>query len=229
MTGSDNGDYVFKEGRGGLEFVGDFEGLYKNVADPWQQSGHRHGGAMADYYLHSRTRLVAAVRALMRGRVIEGLEVGCGHGHVVNALQHMTVPSTWTGIDISPTAIAMANNLYPKCKFGICDFTRKVETDFAPASFDVIVLGQVLWYVLTSLETVIVNSRTLLKQAGLLVISQAFLREQRYGKELIDGFEGTIHYFLTHHSNSFKLIEAQLDDSQKYLHDDGLIVLRKRP
>ena len=33
-----NNDFVFKEKNGGLEFIGDFNSLYKNIDDPWHQS-----------------------------------------------------------------------------------------------------------------------------------------------------------------------------------------------
>jgi hypothetical protein len=36
-------DYVFKNNGEELVFVGDFEGLYKNDSDPWNQSGSFRG------------------------------------------------------------------------------------------------------------------------------------------------------------------------------------------
>ena len=36
-------DYIFKKNGNKLEFVGDFDGLYKSEKDPWYQSNETSG------------------------------------------------------------------------------------------------------------------------------------------------------------------------------------------
>ena len=52
-----NNDFVFKEIGGKLEYVGDFDSLYKNVDDPWYQSCQTDE-PIKHYYKFSRDRLI---------------------------------------------------------------------------------------------------------------------------------------------------------------------------
>lgn len=217
--------FVFKNRvDGGLEFVGDFEGLYKQSEDPWGQSGARDD--IAPYYEFSRQRLATALLAHTAGSPLRGLEIGCGHGHVTDFLRK-TVGGSWTGIDISNTAVLKARELYSECAFYTSDIRGALP--FPPSavgSFDAVILNQVLWYILGKLDDAVRNTVRLVKLDGVLVISQAFLRKQLYGKDVIDGFAGAVRYFAEKHSN-LRLIESAYDDTEQFLHHDGLLVFRK--
>ncbi len=220
--------FVFRERQDKrLEFVGDFEKLYKTDPDPWNQSG-AEAGPMAQYYLWSRSRLLVTVQSHFHTfpTPFRGLEVGCGHGHVLSMLSDLTGPSKWVGMDVSRTAINAARTLFPKRQFVVGDIRKPIEGSF---SFDVIVLGQLLWYVLDDLSYVIDNCYSALNDGGLLIISQALLREQRYGKEVIDGFYGLLDLFLKNPfcANRFRVIDLRYDDTNKYIHHDGILGLRK--
>jgi SAM-dependent methyltransferase len=219
------GDIFKDDGKGGLEFVGDFDGLYVRCSDPWGQGGTRED--IASYYSFSRHRLAMALTALV-GRS-EGcrLEIGCGHGHAMNAVAK-AIGGTWTGIDISHEAVKRARELYPEHRFHTSDIRGGLP--FPPSSvgrFDVVILSQILWYILDRPKPAIANAIRLTRTGGLLVVSQAFLRKQLYGTEIIDGFAGALAWFATVFPQELALIESRYDDTETFIHHDGLLIFRK--
>lgn len=224
MTVLDN-SFVFREdASGNLEFVGDFEGLYKAEKDPWEQSADSDEYAIRRYYQNSRIQLLAALRRRVNGSGVRGLEIGCGHGHVVDCLASLTTNTTWHGADISSTAIARARELYPQHTFFTADITESIRVSIR---YDIVVLGQLLWYVMHEMDRVVENCANALVPSGLLVVSQAFLTSpQRYGRQYIDGFDGAVRALLRY--PNFYLLEARYEDRLGLAHNDGLIILRKR-
>lgn len=214
-------DYIFKgDGLGNLEFVANFDGLYRDVADPWEQSAVE--GAFVDYYVASRSRLLWSLRNHMKGvDDFSGLEVGCGLGYVTEILG-----AGWEGMDVSPVAIARARELFPNITFHIGDITAKDALVGYNAQYSVVVLGQVWWYILHALQDAVDNCARLLRPGGLLVVSQAFLREQRYGTDVVHGFNGALDWFLDREVE-WQIVEAYYEDKRPGPHQDGLIILRK--
>jgi len=209
----------------GLEFVGDFEGLYQRCDDPWGQGGTRED--IASYYSFSRHRLAMALTAHVGRSQGCRLEIGCGHGHAMNAVAK-AIGGDWTGIDISPTAIEQAKALYHEHNFFVADITGGLP--FPPSSvgkFDVVILSQILWYILPKLDDAVKNAIRLTKLGGLLVISQAFLREQLYGKDVIDGYLGALRVLDDRFADRLALIESHYDDTEQHVHHDGLLIFRK--
>jgi SAM-dependent methyltransferase len=91
--------------------------------------------------------------------------------------------------------------------------------------YDVVILNQLLWYILESLSETFENCFSILKPNGRIIISQAFLQApQKYGKDICDGFYGLISYLSDHR---FNIEYSQLDDSNSFVHNDGLIILKK--
>ena len=75
-------EFVFRElPSGKLEFIGDFEGLYQNVSDPWEQSADK--GDMSVYYKRSRNRLIENIDPKNNQKI---LEIGCGLGFTTKLL-----------------------------------------------------------------------------------------------------------------------------------------------
>jgi SAM-dependent methyltransferase len=219
-------EHVFKKTDSGLlEFIGDFEGLYKAHQDPWGQSG-LYSDEMSKYYCYSRSQLSGVlqryVRSVEKGAYVRGLEVGSGHGHVVDMLATCT-GIDWDGMDISQTAVDQAAKNYPNSGF----FTGDITTPFLfKRKYDAIVLGQILWYILQSLPTVFDNCRQGISEGGILVLSQAFLvGEQKYGTEVANGFWGTLE-ILTH-VEGFRMVYCRYEDSLGLHHHDGIFVLRR--
>lgn len=220
-----SGGIIFDEtGDGDLRFVGDFEGLYQRDADPWGQSGDRADNA--SYYRFSRHRLAMALLGHIGNSQGCRLEIGCGYGHAMNAVAKAT-GGDWTGIDISKTAIDKARELFPAHAFHVSDICGGLP--FPPSAvgkFDVVIMSQLLWYILEKLDAATMNAIRLTRLGGLLVVHQAFLRDQRYGRETIDGFAGALRYF-TERFPQLRLIEARYDDTEAHIHHDGLLIFRK--
>lgn len=219
-------EHVFAERNGKLEFVGDFDALYREERDPWGQSAE--SGDMAAYYEVSRSNLAGAIsRHIKRiaGFRWRGLEIGCGHGWSTNHLAKTGLE--WTGLDISETAISKAREIHPFHEYFHGD-VRDYDCSLGRVnSYDVVVLSEILWYVLERLDDVMANATRFCVPGGLLCVSQAFLKgKQRYGTEIANGFHGALKLFLEHHP-SLTLIEATYDDSNSLAHNHGLMIFRK--
>jgi SAM-dependent methyltransferase len=216
-------DRVFREGERGLEFVGDFDGLYESESDPWEQSG-QGGGPMAAYYKYSRSVLVDA---LDRHQVVNAIEIGCGHGHLT-ALLERSLSGRVLGIDVSAEAVRRASGLHPACSFTVGDITSPGFDVWSRRPFACVIWGQILWYVLHNVAVAVDNSLASINRGGLFVISQAFLRgEQRYGRDIADGFDGTLRLFGERFGDRLRLVEALYLDADRLAHCDGLLIFRK--
>ena len=213
-----NSDYVFKEVSGELQFVGDFESLYRNNDDPWSQSSYE--GEMGAYYLHSRNRLT---KELKKEKVESILEVGCGLGFSTDAINKSTKALEIVGMDISDTAIKKARNIFPNFSFVQGDITSNI---FLDKRFDVVIMNQILWYILNFFPKAVSNCHSLLKEEGRLIFSQAFLiAEQKYGTDICNGFYGL--KLLLNRNSLFKLEFSDLDINSPLIHNDGIVSLRK--
>lgn len=217
-------EHVFAERDGKLEFVGNFDALYREESDPWGQSAE--DGDMATYYDISRTNLYRAILANARSMIVAGLDVGCGHGWSTDRLAK--TGGRWAGLDISAAAIDAAQEIHPFHDYyhgDIRDYQclPRHHENF----YDVVVLSEILWYVLDRLDDAMANAARFCAPGGLLCVSQAFLKgEQRYGAEIANGFHGALKLFLERYP-SLTLIEATYDDSGKLAHNHGLMVFRK--
>jgi SAM-dependent methyltransferase len=221
-------DYIFKKASsGGLEFVGDFDGLYASEPDPWCQSGSDY--AYGEYYFLSRTRIVEAIRSYAP-TIRNAIEVGCGHGHALNDIAAKT-SGHWRGMDISRNAIIRAEALYPHLSYDVAD----ISSDRFPLicidreRYDVVLLNQILWYILENFDNALNNALTMLKPGGLLIISQAYLRsEQKFGRDIADGFIGTLTAILNRCPSLTLLCGQYCDGSHGLIFNDGLLVFRKK-
>lgn len=214
-------NYIFSENAEGvLVFKGNFEEYYKDVGDPWGQSAAADQD-MDTYYRLSRERVNTRLKSLNPKTV---LEVGCGLGFALNDIAK-GISADFSGTDISTTAIDKAKNIFPNYHFFSSDITVQ-NVSFKKEKYDVIILNQLLWYILPSLKIVVENMSQHLLPGGVFIVSNAFARNQRYGKEFIDGFSGAWDYFSTC-SIDFVLRDAQFtDDGLRVM--DGIFVLEKK-
>jgi 2-polyprenyl-3-methyl-5-hydroxy-6-metoxy-1,4-benzoquinol methylase len=217
--------FVFKEESGNLLFIGDFEGLYKKESDPWGQSAAT-GSSMDSFYRKSRDSIVHIVHNLFdNNKKICILEIGCGLGHSTAYLSEGIQCATFTGIDISETAINEARKLYPNNLFIQGDIRETPKTN---SLYDVVLLNQMLWYVLNDLDKVLRHARQHLnhQEASVIIISQAFPRVQRYGKKILNGYEGAVEYFKS--QSEFNLIHTRYDDRVDLPHIDCHFILQSK-
>jgi len=213
-------DYVFKENNGDLEFVGDFDGLYSEDDNPWGQNGK--DDRLGSYYKFSQKNILNHLKNRVKSKSL--LEVGCGLGYVVNFFNknsHLVCE----GVDISEIAIDKAKLSFPQYVFHKLD----IQDDLlcVRKKYDIVILNKVLWYVLEKFENVFENVYNLLNDNGVFIISNGFMDSQRYGKDIIDGFDGLLQYIENRQSDKFKIIEATLFNKNDLLYKDGCIVMEK--
>lgn len=218
-------EFVFSQDASGeLKLVGDFDGLYSSMRDPWGQTA-AYNDEMSKYYTYSRSQLLSVVQrranSVNKSKFMRGLEVGCGFGYVAAMLTSFT-SINFDGMDVSKVAIDQARDTFPYHKFMVGDITRPL---FTSDVYDIVILGQLLWYVMHEMHTVVLNCYNLLRPGGLLIVSQAFLKEQKYGLDIANGFDGTLKLLMGY--DRFKIVEARFEDNLGLQHNDGIIVLRK--
>jgi SAM-dependent methyltransferase len=217
------GDYVFSAGDdGSLVFVGDFEGLYRDVDDPWAQSIPDQ--RMGAYYVRARERLMAIVAATPVDAVAE---VGCGLGQVCAMLRDAKLAQRVVGLDISETAIRKAAARHPGIAFHVADI-RSGWPASAGGGFDVIIMNQMLWYVLAELDEVIARLVDAVRPGGRVIVAQAFLHgSQKYGHDVVDGFHGLLGFLTSHDLRSARVTHADLEARPGLPFDDGIVVLHR--
>jgi len=217
-------EHIFKnDAEGNLVFVGDFEGLYKAEEDPWQQREAQDNN-YREYYWFSRLNMLNVLsRIAANGSV---LEVGCGLGQVCQLILEAKIFDEVNGLDISPTAIEKAKTNYSGINFISGNIVDKSFTDNFH-KVDLIIFNQILWYILPDLNICLSNAYNMLKPNGHLLITHAFLKsEQKYGREIVDGFDGLIRYISKQEIN-YEFIEAKLDLENNFEFNDGYVLLKK--
>ena len=224
MSTHRSSDYVFTENpRGELEFVGDFDGLYASDPDPWDQSGE--GERMADYYKDSRRLLNQSLADI---NPINVLEVGCGLGVSTRAIADSLPNARVDGVDISEIAVEKARRSFPDLQFYSGDIGAETFECGKTGEYDVVILHNVLWYILHCLPRVCRNSIRLLNANGRLIVCNAFLSNQRFGRDIIDGFEGMKSYALNYWGKDFTeehASRAEIGEEQEHIY--GCLCLKR--
>jgi SAM-dependent methyltransferase len=202
-----NNEYVFREDDGDLIFVGDFDGLYRDVDDPWLQSEGRE------------LQLANCIVDIIHDRGLKSYcEIGSGLGYNVNTIKNR-LDIRVCGFDISSVAVDRAiENL--DLDFRVMDITKVVDVE---DKFDCVCLFNCLWYVLEDLDVVIDNCISLLSSNGIFVIAHKYLLNQRYGTDIIDGMDGCIKY-IENNSDMDIIQEYRFPNQGKYYY--GVLVCR---
>jgi SAM-dependent methyltransferase len=128
-----------------------------------------------------------------------------------------------TGLDVSETAVRRAQELHPGIPFLRGDITA--EGFVPPGEFHFVILAQCWWYVLHELSLTLNNLASCIRPGGFFVLSQAFLKEQRYAKDIADGFDGALRLLMA--IPGLRLVEAHYDDTGLLCYHDGLIIMRR--
>ena len=131
-------DYVIKDG----QLVGDFEGLYRDVDDPWGQS------KFVGQFDSVRATIVNMCKNLGPNNGV--VEVGCGFGALTKALKDLNFNSL--GVDVSQNCITKARTRFPDCNFLTCGAAEvKKYTLHSPQIF---IFAEITWYILDDLDKV---------------------------------------------------------------------------
>ena len=110
-------DYVFRKKQNNqLEFIGNFEALYRDQTDPWGQSGKSTDIPMNKFYEHSRNAFQEQLKLCIPEKSLI-LEIGCGSGETTKLISEALPYCAVTGSDISESAIKKAKSNFPKLKF----------------------------------------------------------------------------------------------------------------
>ncbi len=216
-------EFIFrKDKHQKLQFVGHFDSFYASDVDPWEQSANGDVN-YKKYYDFSRARLAGLIKSIKNKKKV--LEIGCGKGFALNFLADNLPGLSLSGVDISTVAIEQARSNFPKHNFMVGDIG---SSKFVVAEkYDVVIFNQVLWYILEKLETAIFNAHRLLRSDGHFVISNGYLKEQRYGVEIVDGFNGCKEFMKIQHKQLFTLIDSEFDNSGDLMFDNGLLLYQK--
>ena len=183
-----------KDGR--LVFIGNFEGLYAESQDPWDQS-NSSDTEMTHYYNESREHLIEKLSMIKDIQQLKIAEVGCGLGYVMNLISKRFKCSTLYGFDISQTAINRAKQIHSRAAdFQIHDITKSKT----PVSTDIVILSNLLWYILEDINEALYNAIESISLANsgskYLIIHNAFFKkgEQKYGNDVVSCLNDILHY-----------------------------------
>jgi SAM-dependent methyltransferase len=171
-------DYVIKDGK----IINDFETMYQDHPDPWDQS-HRE---------ENKSEKIIILNAIKRLVVSKVLEIGCGLGYFTKKIHDLGV--TALGIDISETAIQKAKNNFQDVDFiaaDILDFS--VYQNFKP---DMVIMGEITWYILEKLDAFIDFFKKNLPQAYLVHLLNIYPPDvQKYGNKKFTNLKEILSYF----------------------------------
>ena len=127
-------DYVIKDGK----FIGEFEEMYNDFDDPWEQS--------KEALMPEKNIALSHIKGFKRNR---RLELGCGFGIFTNEINQ--VSENTAGYDISLTAINEAKKRYPDIDFQVSKFPD--VTSIREYNPDCIIMSELSWYVLDELDS----------------------------------------------------------------------------
>jgi SAM-dependent methyltransferase len=170
-------DYVIKDGK----FIGKFEEMYQKFPDPWHQSEVARNA-------HSYSRNITTLN-ILRYNIKSVVEFGCGYGHNANLIYEATGAKI-KGVDISPTAINKARQLFPHLDFAV-DTVDNIE---AYREYDGVLFAEITWYILNSLDSIL--DKLLLHFHGKYFLHNLVFYHggQEYGREYFTNLKEFINY-----------------------------------
>lgn len=177
-------DYVIKDGK----LIGEFEQMYANHPDPWNQS-MTHLSLSGDIGLNWCKK----IRQINEpNRTLKIIEIGCGLGVVTNKFYQAGF--NVLGVDISETAIEKAKKSYINCNFQTGDILEfNIYENFQP---DIFVMSEITWYVLEKLDLFLNYLRENFKHSHLIHILTTYPKNvQRYGREYFTNLKEIMDYF----------------------------------
>jgi SAM-dependent methyltransferase len=164
-----------------------FEEMYQDIDDPWGCAAHCNS---LDNQIF-RLMLMEDFNKISFNTPKKVLDIGCGTGdatyQIFSILSRGGVNLIeMIGIDVSLTAIQKATQKYSSIKFQ----NKNIMYDEIESRFDLILLSEVIWYILDDIHGVFRKALRSLNPGGKLAIKQYFPKDQKIGKQVIDGFQG---------------------------------------
>lgn len=150
-------DYVIRDG----QFIRDFEGMYRDIEDPWDQSANDRNCLAIDIAFLAMQKAISSSSRI--------LDVGCADGYHVKRFNGIFPNAEYVGLDISPTVVGRAKSSYgSETATFVVDDIRCLNKSLCDG-FDVIFSSKTLYYVAPEIDEVIANLRTYLRGNGWLV------------------------------------------------------------
>jgi len=172
-------DYVIRDGR----LVGEFEDMYRDWDDPWEQTTR-------EAFATEKAVVLNLIAASGAKRV---LELGCGLGHFTARIAALGVDAL--GVDVSETAVEKARRRHPPpVTFSVGDVLDfDVYRSFDP---QVIVMAEITWYILDKLDPLLAFLREEMSGCELIHLLTVYPPgRQQYGREFFVDLPGIMAYF----------------------------------
>lgn len=223
-------DYVFRKDEAGIQFIGNFNQLYLDDEDPWNQSESESDQEMSLYYKNARRTLVDTLKVVVDLYGIKKAEIaefGCGLGYVTSQLKAQFPDLNFTGLDISAEAIRKAKILNGS-NITFVENNLSIFDEKLYGKFNIILVVNMLWYILENLDKVIDNILLYFNPSGnnIFILQNAFFKtEQLYGKDIINGFKGAEEFFKNAVSKKAEIdfFHSSFKESKSWTHHDGII------
>lgn len=182
-------DYVIADGK----LVGDFETMYQDFDDPWEQTTREEFASEKAVALNLLARLKA------RHGCLRVLELGCGFGDFSARATALGLDAM--GMDISETAIQKARGRHPGTQFVVGALSdHDLILRLKP---DVIVMAEITWYVLEELPAFIEFIKRDLPDAYLIHLLMTYAPGvQKYGKDFFTSLDEIKAFFGFHYLES---------------------------
>jgi SAM-dependent methyltransferase len=146
--------HIISEG----SFVRDFEGMYRAVADPWDQAA-KDADCLATGLAFTVLREVVQPSWRI-------LDIGCASGFHAERFTALAPDVSYCGVDISATVIEQARAARPEHSFHVSDIR-----EFDPAlaqGFDLVFSAKTLYYVAPEIGDALANMLGYLRPGGVL-------------------------------------------------------------
>ena len=178
-------DYVIKDGK----FVGDFDEMYRDFDDPWEQT-HRERWKTEKSVALSWLEMLKDTE--FSGSEMAVADLGCGLGHFTAKIAERA--DRVIGIDVSDAAVTKARANYPAVSFATGDILSfDILREFRPS---VIVMAEITWYVLPMLERFLEFLRSEMKGAYVIHLLNTYPEGvQKYGSEFFTNLREIKEYF----------------------------------
>lgn len=178
---NDYHDYFIKDG----QHLGRYEEMYLNCPDPWHIEAL---GPRLD--MRAALLLLAGHEKNINSFLDLGAGLGLFTGLLTQKLWRENPAAIGVVTDISPAAIKKASQRLadPRLTFQALDAQSLPGSNvFSPHSFDLVVMAQILWGILESIDELLPALVSLLSPGGFLLISQHFPGRERqsYGADII--------------------------------------------
>lgn len=191
-------DYVIKNGK----FIGEFEQMYQDYEDPWEQSTREAWAS----------EKAIALNLIQSLEVTKVLELGCGLGNFTHQISRLGVKVL--GMDISSTAIDKARTNFPNCHFIQSDILE--FENYRRFNPDLIIMAEISWYVLDKLEKFKNFMRTEFNDKYLIHLLTVYPPNvQQYGNNYFTNLDEILMYFDATYIEAGEITPANLNGCKR--------------